>query len=478
MSTDPSIPAYVVDKRQKWLVLVTVATSVLLPTIDGSIVNVAFPTLVEELDTTFNVIQWVALGYLLTIATFTLGMGRLGDVVGKKKIYVYGFGVFTGASLLCGLAPQVEWLITFRVVQGIGAVMVLALGSAILVEAFPDHERGKALGWIVTAVSVGIITGPVLGGILISAWNWRAIFLVNLPVGIVGTWMAIRFVPNTRPIPGQRFDFLGALLMALSLFSLSLALTLGQESGFSSAIVLSGFAIAIGTAIAFVLVELRADSPMLQLRLFKNPGLTVGVVTGIMTFICLTATFLLLPFYLSEVLGMEVLAMGFLLGVTPLMMGIVSPISGTLSDRTGVRAPAVAGLLILAAVYFAFLSLGVETTWWHFAALSVPYGIGIGLFQSPTNSAIMGSVPAEYMGVAGGLLHLTRLMGQVVGIAVLGSIWAARVAVANGGTLPAGGATAAPGIAQVAGLHTVFVIAGMIMVVAAAIAGWGLRSER
>ncbi|HEY5891327.1 MAG TPA: MFS transporter [Acidimicrobiia bacterium] len=478
MNTDPSIPTSVVDNRQKWLVLVTVATSVLLPTIDGSIVNVAFPTLVQELDTTFNIIQWVALGYLLTIATFTLGMGRLGDVVGKKKIYVYGFGVFTAASLLCGLAPQVEWLITFRVVQGIGAVMVLALGSAILVEAFPDHERGKALGWIVTAVSVGIITGPVLGGILISAWNWRAIFLVNLPVGIVGTWMAIRFVPDTRPAPGQKFDLLGALLMGLSLFSLSLALTLGQESGFSSSLVLSGFGVAIATAIAFVIVELRADSPMLQLRLFKNPGLTVGVVTGIMTFICLTATFLLLPFYLSEVLGMEVLAMGFLLGVTPLMMGVVSPISGTLSDRSGVRAPAVAGLLILSAVYFAFLSLDVDTAWWHFAALAVPYGIGIGLFQSPTNSAIMGSVPAEYMGVAGGLLHLTRLMGQVVGIAVLGSIWAARVAVANGGTLPAGGATAAPGPAQVAGLHTVFIIAGVIMVVAAAIAGWGLRSER
>ena len=460
------------------MVLVTVATSVLLPTIDGSIVNVAFPTLVRELDTTFNVIQWVALGYLLTIATFTLGMGRLGDVVGKKKIYVAGFGVFTGASLLCGLAPEVEWLITFRVVQGIGAVMVLALGSAILVEAFPARERGKALGWIVTAVSVGIITGPVLGGILISAWNWRAIFLVNLPVGIVGTWMAIRFVPDTRPAPGQRFDFLGAFLMGLSLFSLSLALTLGQESGFTSSLVMLGFGVAVATAIAFVFVEIHVDSPMIQLRLFKNPGLTVGVVTGIMTFICLTATFLLLPFYLSDVLGMEVLAMGFLLGVTPLMMGIVSPISGALSDRTGARTPAVAGLLVLSAVYFAFLSLGAETSWWHFAALAVPYGIGIGLFQSPTNSAIMGSVPAEYMGVAGGLLHLTRLMGQVVGIAVLGSIWAARVAVAGGGALPEGGATAAPAAAQVAGLHTVFVIAGVIMIAAAAIAGWGLRPKR
>ncbi len=464
-----------VSGTQKWMVLVTVSMSALLPTIDGSIVNVAFPTLVSELGTTFNVIQWVALGYLLTIATLTLGMGRLGDVLGKKKIYVAGFGVFTGASLLCGLAPQVEWLITFRVLQGVGAVMVLALGSAILVEAFPDRERGKALGWIVTAVSVGIITGPILGGILLSIWNWRAIFLVNLPVGIVGTWMAVRFIPDTKPAPGQSFDLLGATLMGLSLFSLSLSLTLSQDSGFASPIVLAGFAVAAIAAAAFVFVELRVESPMLQLRLFKSPGLTVGVVTGILTFVCLSATFLLFPFYFSEVLQIDVLTMGFLLGITPLMMGMVSPISGALSDRVGVRAPAITGLLLISAIYFGFLTLGTETSLWHFAALAVPYGIGIGLFQSPTNSAIMGSVPSAYMGVAGGLLHLTRLMGQIVGIAVLGSIWAARVAASSGGPLPEGGATTAPPAALVAGFHTVFVIAGVIMLCAAAVAAWGLR---
>jgi EmrB/QacA subfamily drug resistance transporter len=457
------------------MVLVTVSTSVLLSTIDGSIVNVAFPTLVKELETTFNVIQWVALGYLLTIATLTLGMGRLGDVVGKKKIYTAGFAVFTTASLLCGLAPGVEWLVAFRVIQAVGAVMVLALGTAILVEAFPRHERGKALGWIITAVSFGIITGPILGGILISAWNWRAIFLVNLPVGIVGTWMAIRFVPNSKPAPGQKFDTLGAVLMGLSLFSLSLALTLGQDLGFASIPVLFGFVTALSAAVAFVMVELRVESPMIQLRLFKNPALSVGVATGILTFICLSATFILLPFYLSGVLGFEVLTVGLLLGVGPLMMGIVSPISGALSDRTGVRTPTILGLLIITVIYFAFLTLNEATTWWSFAALAVPYGIGIGLFQSPINSSIMGSVPTEYMGVAGGLLHLTRLMGQVVGIAVLGSIWAARVAAASGGALPEGGATAASSAAQVSGLHTVFFIAGLIMLTATGIAIVGLR---
>jgi EmrB/QacA subfamily drug resistance transporter len=467
-----------VDQQRKWLVLATVSVGILLATIDGSIVNVAFPTIVEELDTSFNVIQWVSLGYLLTIATLTLGVGRLGDVVGKKMIYATGFSVFTIASAVCGLAPDVSWLIGFRVLQALGAVMILALGSAILIEAFPTSERGKALGWVMTAVSIGIITGPVLGGILISTFSWRAIFLVNIPVGIVGTWMALRYVSKTAPVPGQTFDFGGAVLMSVSLFSLSLALTVGQEAGFSSPGILLAFAVAIIAAAAFVFVELKVESPMLEIRLFKTPMLAVGVVSGVLVFVCLSATFILLPFYLAGVLGFDVLTMGLLLGVAPLMMGVVSPLSGTLSDRIGIRKLTLIGLSVIALTYFGFLTLGIDSTALHFALLAVPYGIGIGIFQSPNNSAIMGSVPPEYTGVAGGLLHLTRLLGQIVGIAVLGSIWAARVAAANGGVLPDGGASAADPLAQVAGLHTIFGIAAGIMVVAVIIGAWGLKKEK
>jgi EmrB/QacA subfamily drug resistance transporter len=457
--------------------LATVSAGILLATIDGSIVNVAFPTLVAELDTTFNVIQWVSLGYLLTIATLTLGMGRLGDVVGKKTIYAAGFSVFTLASAACGLVPDVSWLIGFRIVQALGAVMILALGSAILVEAFPSSERGKALGWVMTAVSVGIITGPVIGGILISSFSWRAIFLVNIPVGIIGTWMAIRYVPKTAPVPGQTFDFVGAFLMSVSLFSLSLALTVGQEAGFSSPQILVAFGVSAATAVAFIFVELNAESPMLELRLFKTPMLTVGVITGVLVFVCLSAVFILLPFYLAGVLGFDVFTMGLMLGVAPVMMGILSPMSGTLSDRIGVRKLTLVGLTIIAFTYFGFLTLNTESTGLQFVVLAVPYGVGIGVFQSPNNSAIMGSVPPEYTGVAGGLLHLTRLLGQIVGIAVLGSIWAARVASASGGVLPEGGATSADPAAQVAGLHSIFLIAGVIMVVATLIGFWGLREE-
>lgn len=467
-----------VDFSQKWLVLVAVAASTILATIDASIVNVAFPTLVDELNTSFNIIQWVALGYLLTIATLTMGMGRLGDVLGKKKLFVAGIVIFTVGSALCGMVPNVSWLIGFRVLQAVGAVLILALGAAILVEGFPPNERGKSLGWIGTMVSVGIISGPVLGGLLISSFSWRAIFFINIPIGVVSTILALRYVPNTSPPKGQKFDIAGALLMSISLFALSLALTLGQDAGFGSPTIVAAFIISSVSAIAFVIVELRVESPMLQLRLFKSPMLTVSVVSGFLAFSCLAATFFLLPFYLEGVLGFNVGQVGLLLGAAPLMLGLFSPISGTLSDRLGIRKLTLFGLVLIAASYIGFITFDVDTTALHYLVIAVPLGIGVGVFNSPNNSAIMGSVPPEYMGIGGGLLTITRLLGQITGIAVLGSIWATSVAAASGGSLPAEGASAADPVAQVAGLHTTFIIASVIMAASVVVGAWGMHRER
>lgn len=478
LNSPPAIPPPGVDYDRKWFVMVAVSTGVILATVDASIVNVAFPTLVEELATTFNTIQWVALGYLLTVATFTLGLGRLGDVIGKKSLYAAGFSVFTVGSALCGLAPDVGWLIGFRVLQAFGAVSILALGSAILVEAFPPNERGKALGWIGSAVSLGIISGPVIGGILISALNWRAIFLVNIPLGIIGTLLAIRNVPRTPPAPGQRFDYLGAGLMSVALLTLSLALTLGQEAGFTSGPMVALFVTAAVSAAAFVLVEFRSDSPMIEPRLFKNPMLTVSVIGGFLTFVCMSATFFLLPFFLDGMLGMDLRTVGLLLGAAPLMVGIVAPVSGTMSDRIGIRPLTLLGLVFMAVTYFGFLTVDLDMTIPHYLALAIPLGTGVAIFQSPNNSAIMGSVPREYMGIGGGIMALTRLLGQVSGIAVLGSVWAASVAASSGGSLPQGGASAATAAAQMEGLHTTFLVAALIMAAATVVGVWGFQHER
>lgn len=469
MNASPASPDY----SQKWMVLLTVAVGVILSTIDASIVNVALPTLVEELNTTFPVIQWVTLGYLLTLASLTLGVGRLGDVVGKKRLYSLGFVLFTAASTACGLAPNVGALIGFRVVQALGAVAVLALGVSILTEAFPPQERGRALGFVGTAVSVGVITGPVAGGLIISALDWRWIFLVNLPVGLVGTLLAFRYVPDTPPLGRQRFDLPGAGLMSLTLLAVALALTLGQELGFSSPPILALFALGVVGGAVFLRVERRVPSPMVDLTLFRNPLLTVSIVTGFLTFLAVGGIFFLMPFYLENVLGLSVRDVGLVLGTAPLVLGLVAPASGALSDRVGVRWLTLAGLVVLVGTYLAFGLIDTDTPVWVIVAVSAPLGVGMGVFQSPNNSAIMGSVPREYSGVAGGMLTLTRLLGQISGVAVLGSVWSARVLSAG-----AVDATRAPAELQVAGLRDVFHLAAALLLVAAALGGWGLHRER
>ena len=206
--------------------MAAVAMGVFLATIDGSIVNVALPTLVGDLNTDFATVQWVVLAYLLTMSTLLLSVGRLADIRGKRSIYVAGFVVFTIGSLLCGLSPSVHILIAMRVVQGVGAAMILALGPALVTEAFPSQERGKALGMIGSVVSIGIVTGPVLGGLILGRFSWHWIFFVNLPIGILGTWMVWRFVPVMPPTGGRRFDFWGAIMLLAQLVDASLGLDL------------------------------------------------------------------------------------------------------------------------------------------------------------------------------------------------------------------------------------------------------------
>jgi EmrB/QacA subfamily drug resistance transporter len=466
-----------VDYSKKWLVMASVGVGVLLATIDGSIVNVALPTIREQLGTTLPVVQWVAVAYLLTLATLTLSVGRWGDIVGKKRIYTSGFVLFTVASVLCGLAPNVELLIAFRVVQAVGAVMVLALGPAILTEAFPPHERGKALGLIGTFVSVGVVTGPAVGGLLIAAFDWRAIFFVNLPVGVIGTVLAFRYVPATPPLGRQTFDVKGSITLSAALLCIALGVTAGQELGYGSAPILALLGTGLALCVLFVAIERRAPSPMLDPRLFRNPMLSVSVTTGYLVYASVSSVFFLLPFYLEGVLGYDTRQTGLALGIAPLVLGVVSPFAGSWSDRVGVRRIALVGLVVLAGSFTAFTTLSTETTLLHYTLIAIPIGLGLGVFQSPNNSAIMGSVPREYAGVAGGMLTLTRLLGQITGIAVLGSVWAARVAARTAGGLEGDAASATPD-AQVAGLHDLALVLAALSIVSIAIGWWGLRRDR
>ncbi|MGC8880003.1 MAG: DHA2 family efflux MFS transporter permease subunit, partial [Anaerolineae bacterium] len=424
------------DYRRKWYVMAAVVMGTFLGTIDGSIVNVTLPTLVGAFNSELAIVQWVVLAYLLTVATLMLSVGRLADMFGKKQIYAGGMVIFTLGSLACGLSTSIYMLIAFRVLQAVGAAMVIALGPAIITEAFPPTERGRALGISGATVSVGIVLGPALGGILLHYLSWHWIFFVNLPVGIAGVLLVMRFVPQRKPIGGQRFDFAGATTMFFSLLSLLLALTFAQGSGFDAPPILALLAGFLAFLCTFIFVERNSAQPIVDFGMFGNPLFSVNLITGFVTFVAISGTLILMPFYLQGILGLDSLRVGALLAVHPIAMGLVAPLSGALSDRVGVRPIAVVGLLALLGGYIAVSSLDVNTTPLGYALRLLPVGLGMGIFQSPNNSAIMGAAPRARLGVASSILALTRALGQTVGISVLSTVWAGCVMVHAGGAIP------------------------------------------
>jgi EmrB/QacA subfamily drug resistance transporter len=432
---------------------------------------------VRDLRTDFPTVQWVVLAYLLTQSTLMLSVGRLGDMIGKKPIYAAGFVVFTLGSVLCGLSPTIYWLIGFRVLQAIGAAMVLALGLGIVTEAFPPAERGRALGLSGSMVSIGIVVGPTLGGLLINALSWHWIFFVNLPVGIIGTWMVVRFVPDFKPVGRQKFDYLGALVLFVSLLSLLMALTVGQSLGFTAPAILILFAVWLIFIALFIVIELQVPEPMVDLKLFSNRLFSINLVTGFATFVAIAGTLILIPFYLENVLGFSTQQVGLLLAVVPVLLGVSAPVSGALSDRLGTRPITVVGLLVLLLGYLFLSRLDAQTGILGFLLLFSPIGVGMGMFQSPNNSAVLGSAPRARLGVASGLLSITRALGQTTGIALLGAFWAGRV-LKQAGTAISGGATAAPLEAQVAGLQDTFTFISVFIALALALSLWGLYQER
>ena len=461
---------------RKWLVMAAVAMSTFLATIDGSIVNVALPTLVMELDTLFPVAQWVILAYLLIQATLMPGVGRLGDMLGKKRIYSAGVAVFTVSSVLCGLAPTVYWLIAARAAQAVGSAMALGLGMAIVTEAFPPAERGKALGLNGTFVSIGIVLGPTVGGLILDVASWHWIFFVNLPIGLMGLALAWRYIPDTRPIGRQRFDFAGAITLFISLLALLLALTLGQRLGFGDGRILALFALWLLFLLLFLWVEWHHPQPLIDLRLFRRRRFSLGLLTGSLAFVAIAGATLLLPFYLQLMRGYNTRQVGLMMALIPLFLGVVAPLAGAASDRYGVRRITAVGLFITALGYGAMSQLGPETSLLAYALAVTPLGLGMGLFQSPNNSAIMGSAPPERLGVASGLLGLSRTLGQTSGIAIFGALWAGWALLYAGAPLP-GGATTAPLPAQLTALsHTFLAMMGLLLV-ALALNVWGNRRE-
>lgn len=463
-----------VDYSKKWLVMTAVACEVFLSTIDGSIVNIALDTLVQQLRQPLAVVEWVVLAYMLVVATLMLSIGRLADMFGKKKLFAAGLITFTIGSALCGFSPNIYFLIGSRVLQAVGAAMNMALSTAIITEAFPNEERGKALGIIGLLVSIGVIAGPTLGGIILQYLSWHWLFFVNLPIGVIGFFMVLRFVPARRPLGKQKFDFPGAGALFLGMASFLLALSLIQTEGTLNTAVYLLLIAAVLIIALFIWIEFRAEEPMIDLHLFKSRLFSINLITGFLSFVASAGLTLLMPFYLQNMLGYDPQRTGILMIISPLAMALVAPLSGALSDRLGSRLLTTIGLSIAAVGYASFISLGTQTSTLSYILSYAAIGVGMGIFQSPNNSAVMGSAPKHRLGVASGLLSLTRVLGQTVGVAVLGALWEAKVFQYVGSAAHVSDATLAPIPAQVAGLHDAMILTAIICGVAVIFSAWAL----
>lgn len=411
----------------RWRVLAAVGVGTIMSPLDGSVVNIALPTITSFFHTTLGVSEWVAMAYLLAISSLLLSYGRLGDLYGHRNIYITGFVVFTVGSALCGLSPSIGALIAFRVVQSLGAGMMMAAGPAIITAAFPPFERGKALGINGMMVGVGLALGPVLGGILVRMLGWHSIFYINVPIGIIGTWWAMRILPQPGALQGTRkFDLVGAGTLFVTLFCLLLALSRGETWGWLSGTVLTLWAVGIAAFLSFLLAEVRVPDPMVDLSLFQLRLFSAANASALLNFMAQFSVTFLIPFYLQQTLGMPPNTAGMVMLAAPAVMLFLAPVSGSLSDRFGSRWLAPLGMAIIAVALLLLSNLTAASSAidiiWRLALV----GAGAGIFQSPNNSAIMGSVPPRRLGLASGMLATMRNIGMVLGIAISGAVFTTR----------------------------------------------------
>ena len=448
--------------ERKWLILTSVSLGSLMATLDGSIVNIALPAIETDFRIGLNSVEWVVVAYLLVVGSLLLPFGRLGEVLTFKRVYLAGFAIFTVASVCCGASPNAAMLVAFRVVQGVGAAMLMAMGPAIVAHTFQDHERGRALGLNGVSVAIGLSLGPALGGILTQVASWRAIFLINLPIGLLAILWAARVLPSEKPGKDQSFDVKGAALSGVALFALLLALSDGQEWGWTSPVVVGLFIAFVVLGAAFLRVERRSIQPMIDLALFKIRPFSAGLASVVVAFAGLfTATFLL-PFLLEQGRGFSPIEAGLLLTPVPITMALVAPISGAASDRFGPRVLASTGMALMALSLVSLTQLPVDFALPDLVWRLVLLGVGQGMFMSPNSSAVLGSVPRPRIGTASGTLAQMRVNGQAVGIALSGAIVATRLPI-HLADLGGGAPTAAlRGVALAGAIHDAFAVAALV----------------
>jgi EmrB/QacA subfamily drug resistance transporter len=395
-----------------------------MTTLDASIVNIGLPTIARAFGVPLSgTIEWVIIGYLVVAAALLLSVGRLSDMVGRTPIWMTGLGLFTLASVLCGAASSVELLIVARLLQGAGAALLLATGTAMLSDAVPSNQRGHALGLGALAIALGTSVGPTLGGLITEHLSWRWIFYVNAPIGVIALVAARRYLPRSAGLRQGRFDPLGALLLGVGVAALTLGLSFGGEWGWASSRLLGTLALGVGALAGALLAEHRVSDPIVDLALFRNRVFSSAIASMLLSMLALFSVGFLLPFYFEELRGFTTAHAGWLLTPMPLALAIVAPIAGAASDRLGSRLIAPLGLATNAVAIALLAQLDASSSTSDIVWRLALAGIGQGLFQAPNTRALMEAAPAAEQGAASGLLATSRVAGQALSVAVAGAVF-------------------------------------------------------
>ena len=443
--------------------LTSLSLSMLLSSLGTSIANVGLPTLAQAFSASFQQVQWVVLAYLLAITTLIVSVGRLGDITGRRRLLRIGIFLFTAASVLCGVAPTLWLLIAARALQGLGAAVMMALAMAFVSETVPKAKTGSAMGLLGTMSAIGTALGPSLGGVLISGLSWRAIFLVNVPLGILTYFLAYRTLPADRRGPKTEraaFDTVGTLLLALTLAAYALAMTIGRGNfGPLNMALLMAAAFGVGL---FVLAEARAASPLIRLAMFRDPVLSASLAMSALVSTVMMATLVVGPFYLSRALALNAALVGIVMSIGPITSMLIGVPAGRNVDRLGMPFMVIVGLIEMAVGLIALVVLPAMFGIVGYIAAIVLLSPGYQMFQAANNTAVMMNVHPDQRGVISGLLNLSRNLGLITGASVMGAVFALGSATTD--------ITIARPEAVATGMRITFAAAAILIVVALAIA--------
>jgi EmrB/QacA subfamily drug resistance transporter len=387
----------------------------------GSVV-VALPSISDHFNTDLPTTQWVLVGYALTISALLLPMGRMADIVGRKRVYILGFVIFTVGGFAAGMSPSVEFLIASKIFQGVGAAMTQGTSMAMVVSTFPPDQRGKALGMQMSMVGLGGVAGPAVGGFLIGVADWRWVFFGSGIMGIVSVVAALIIIDSKQvgQPTGDRvgFDWLGAALSTGVMVSFLLGMTGGQRLGWFSPLIVGAFVTFVTLLTAFIWWELKAPSPMMDVRLFKRKIFTLGVSASFLSFVGMSSVRFMMPFYLQAVLGYSPAQVGLMIVPAASMMIIMGPLSGRLSDKFGIRLFTMGGMTVTMFGLILLSTLTPSSSFiWAMVGMTMQ-SFGVGTFNAPNNSSILSAVEPSKYGVISGFLNLVRNSGNLVSIAV------------------------------------------------------------